>query len=111
MLALPSTCRLSRSTSEISCGLKPLVATSALVTPAELQALVSGAGFTIAAYQDTTLEARAWFAALADKVKRDGPPPISWSLLMGADFPVMAQNQRRNLEEDRIALIQLVAVK
>jgi hypothetical protein len=32
-------------------------------------------------------------------------------MLMGDDFPVMAQNQRRNLEEGRIALIQLVARK
>jgi hypothetical protein len=32
-------------------------------------------------------------------------------MLMGADFPAMAQNQRRNLEENRIALIQVVASK
>lgn len=82
-----------------------------LVSPEQLRSLVMDAGFTIADWHDTTALARDWFAALAEKVKRDGPPPLSWSMLMGSDFPAMVQNQRRNLEEGRISLIQLVATK
>jgi ubiquinone/menaquinone biosynthesis C-methylase UbiE len=80
-----------------------------LASPEQLRSLVTDAGFTIDDWQDTTTQAREWFVALAERVKRDGPPPLSWGMLMGADFPAMAQNQRRNLEENRIALIQVVA--
>lgn len=82
-----------------------------LVTPEELRHLVADAGFTVADTQDTTPLARDWFVALAERVKREGPPPLTWGMLMGADFPAMVQNQRRNLEEGRIALIQVVARK
>jgi SAM-dependent methyltransferase len=82
-----------------------------LSSPEELRRLVTDAGFRIADWQDTTAQAREWFVALAERVKREGPPPLSWGMLMGADFPAMAQNQRRNLEENRIALIQVVATK
>lgn len=82
-----------------------------LAAPDQLRTLITDAGFRIVDWQDTTAQAREWFVALAEKVKREGPPPLSWGMLMGADFPAMAQNQRRNLEEDRIALVELVAIK
>lgn len=82
-----------------------------LASPEQLRSLVTDAGFRIDDWQDTTAQAREWFVALAERVKREGPPPLSWGMLMGADFPAMAQNQRRNLEENRIALIQVVATK
>lgn len=80
-----------------------------LVSPERLRALLGDAGFTIADWKDTTAQARGWFVALDEKVKREGPPPVSWSMLMGSDFPAMVRNQRRNLEEARIALIEVVA--
>jgi hypothetical protein len=36
-------------------------------------------------------------------------PPLGFHVLLGSDFPAMAQNQRRNLEEARIVLAQVVA--
>lgn len=80
-----------------------------LASPEQLRSLLGDAGFTIADWKDTTARAREWFVALDEKVKREGPPPVSWGMLMGSDFPAMVRNQRRNLEEDRIALIEVVA--
>jgi ubiquinone/menaquinone biosynthesis C-methylase UbiE len=85
--------------------------TSFLVRPDELRKLLEETGFTISDWSDTTDAARAWFVALAEKIRNEGLPALGFHLLLGADFPAMAQNQRRNLEEGRIALAQVVAKK
>jgi hypothetical protein len=48
---------------------------------------------------------------LADKIRKEGLPPLGFHVLLGPDFKDMAQNQRRNLEEGRIVLAQVVAKK
>ncbi len=45
------------------------------------------------------------------RFQESGPPPISFVLLMGSEFKDMAANQRRNLEEGRVALIEAVCRK
>jgi ubiquinone/menaquinone biosynthesis C-methylase UbiE len=82
---------------------------SFLATPDELRNLLEGAGFDIESWSDTTDAARAWFVALAEKIRKEGVAPLGFQVLLGSDFPAMAQNQRRNLEEARIALAQIVA--
>ncbi|ODS96742.1 MAG: SAM-dependent methyltransferase [Lautropia sp. SCN 69-89] len=82
---------------------------SFLVTPDELRKLLDDAGFTVTDWSDTTDQARDWFVAVAEKIRKEGLPPLGFHLLLGPDFQVMAQNQRRNLEEGRIALAQVVA--
>lgn len=83
--------------------------TSFLVRPDELRKLLDEAGFTVFDWSDTTDAARAWFVSLAEKIRKEGLPPLGFHMLLGADFPVMAQNQRRNLEEGRIVLAQVIA--
>jgi len=85
--------------------------TSFLVQPAELRKLLADAGFTVTDWSDTTEAARTWFVALAEKIKKEGFPPLGFHVLMGADFQAMAQNQGRNLQEGRIVLGQVVARK
>lgn len=85
--------------------------TSFLVSTDTLRDLLRAAGFTISSWKDSTAEAREWFTKLAEKIRRDGFPPLGFHLLMGPDFREMAQNQGRNLEEGRITLAQIVAVK
>lgn len=86
-------------------------AASFLVTPDELRSLLDEAGFRIEAWSDTTDAARAWFVALAEKIRTEGMPPLGFHVLLGSDFQAMAQNQRRNLEDGRIVLAQVVARK
>lgn len=85
--------------------------TSFLVPPNELRKLLEGVGFTISEWSDTTEAAREWFMSLAEKIRKEGFPPLGFHLLLGSDFQAMAQNQGRNLQEGRIVLGQVVARK
>jgi SAM-dependent methyltransferase len=85
--------------------------TSFLVQPNELRKLLTEAGFTVTDWSDTTEAARAWFVSLAEKIQKEGFPPLGFHVLLGADFQAMAQNQGRNLQEGRIVLGQVVARK
>lgn len=85
--------------------------TSFLVRPDELRQLLEAAGFTVVDWSDTTAAARAWFVSLAEKIRQEGLPALGFHVFLGADFPAMAQNQRRNLEEGRIVLAQVIARK
>jgi MPBQ/MSBQ methyltransferase len=84
---------------------------SFLATPDELERHLTDAGFEVKEWVDTTETGKAWFVALAERIQREGMPPLSFALLMGTDFQSMALNQRRNLEEGRIVLGQIVAKK
>ena len=83
--------------------------TSFLVTPEDLRRLLEGSGFRILSFNDTTAAARAWFTNVAARIQQSGLPPLGFHLLLGSDFQAMAQNQRRNLEEERIVLAEVVA--
>jgi len=84
---------------------------SFLATPAELRRLLEAAGFNIADWSDTTDAGRAWLAALAEQIRNEGMPPLGLHVLLGSEFPAVAQNLRRNLEEARIVLAQIIAEK
>lgn len=84
---------------------------SHLVTPEGWRALLEGAGFEIVHWRDSTEAGRAWFAEMTRRLAESGPPPVSFALLLGTDFAEMAGNQRRNLEEGRIALVEAVVRK
>jgi len=81
---------------------------SFLATPDEMRGLLAGAGLEEVSWRDTTAEGRAWFEAMADRIAEHGPPPLGFHILLGPDFAAMAANQRRNLVEDRVALIETV---
>ena len=83
--------------------------TSFLVTPDELRGLLAASGFRVESWEDTTAAATAWFANLVRKIQETGPPPLGLHLVLGPDFAVMARNLRRNLEEGRVVLAQVVA--
>ena len=85
--------------------------TSFLVQPSELRKFLEEAGFTISDWSDTTDIACTWFVTLAEKIRKEGFPPLGFHVLLGADFQAMAQNQGRNLQEGRIVLGQVVAKK
>lgn len=82
--------------------------TSFLVTPAELRALLEGAGFEILSWQDRSEPARGWLGEQRRKLREAGPPPLSLAMLLGPDFAAMARNQARNLEEGRVAPTEVI---
>ncbi|NVN98064.1 MAG: class I SAM-dependent methyltransferase [Geobacteraceae bacterium] len=84
---------------------------SHLATPAELTALLEGSGFSITLWNDLTDEGRIWFKHLAERTASGTPHPLGVHLLFGSDFPQMARNQVRNLEENRIVLLECLATR
>lgn len=84
---------------------------SFLATPDALRDLLEGAGFEILSWRDTTGLGREWFRALGQRIQEEGAPPLGFHVLLGPDFQAMAQNVVRNLEENRIGLIEVLARK
>jgi MPBQ/MSBQ methyltransferase len=84
---------------------------SFLVTPDELRQLLGQAGFRIVDWWDVTDAGREWFADLSEKMRKEGLPAVGIHLLLGPEFKEMGHNQRRNLEQGRIVLAQVVARK
>ncbi len=85
---------------------------SFMATPDELQRLLTASGLHIINWRDTSEAGRAWFKEVAIKMQQSGgTPPLGFSVFLGPDFRVMAQNQVRNLNENRIVLIECVAQK
>jgi MPBQ/MSBQ methyltransferase len=85
---------------------------SALSTPEELRQLLQASGLEILNWRDTSELGREWFKEVAKKLQQQGgSPALGLHVLMGPDFRSMAQNQVRNLLEQRIVLIECVAQK
>lgn len=86
-------------------------AMSFLVTPDAMRALIEDAGFTVESWTDSTEAGRAAMRRLDDRVRAAPAPPLGGALLHGADFAARTHNLRRNLDEDRVRLIEAVARK
>lgn len=85
---------------------------SFLTTPDQLRELLEGTGLQIHSWRDTSEIGRTWFKDLAAKMQQQsGSPTLGFHLLLGPDFRQMAQNQVRNLNENRIVLIECIARK
>jgi len=83
--------------------------TSFLLTSQQLLDALTEAGFEMLIWRDVTESGRSWFRHMRDKTLQEGLPVFGLQLLLGPDFRLMAHNQVLNLEEDRIALIEVVA--
>lgn len=81
---------------------------SFLLTSQQLLEVLTEAGFELQIWRDVTETGRSWFRRMAEKIRQDGLPPFGLQLLLGTDFRLMAHNQVLNLEDDRIALIEVV---
>ncbi len=83
---------------------------SFLITPEALRAVLETTGFRIVSWRDSSEAGQAWFRQLAAKLQAQaGSPALGFHVLLGADFRTMAQNQMRNLNENRIVLIEAIA--
>jgi len=82
---------------------------SFLLTSQKLLDTLTETGFEMLIWRDVTESGRSWFRHMRDKISQEGLPAFGLQLLLGPDFRLMAHNQVLNLEEDRIALIEVVA--
>jgi len=83
---------------------------SHLATPAEMEALLSDAGFRILDVHDSTDESQSSLEAVMTRLGQKGAPVVSspTQILFGDRFPEMARNQIRGLAERRIRTVSYV---
>lgn len=84
---------------------------SFLASADELQDFITASGFEQVAWQDVTPESTEWFRNKLEQLQShpaDAPTPLGLNLLLGETAPVLMKNTLRNLEEDRIEVIQAV---
>jgi hypothetical protein len=85
--------------------------TSFVITDEALRESLGKAGLEILSWEDKSRQSLEWFAAVTEKVKKAGRPPLGLHLLMGENAKLKSQNQVRNLQEKRMVVIQAVAEK
>jgi ubiquinone/menaquinone biosynthesis C-methylase UbiE len=81
---------------------------SHLATLNSMKSLLVDAGFTLLNIHDSTDESQSFFERLTARMAKTGSPPVGWRLFLGEDFPVMAQNQVRNVTERRIRTVSFI---
>lgn len=82
---------------------------SYLVEPDRLRELLIDTGFAEVVWRDVSGTSLEWFRDVVESMQSrppDAPRPLGLNLLMGAETPVKAANVVRNLEEERITVIQ-----
>jgi SAM-dependent methyltransferase len=81
---------------------------SHLTTAEELEGGLRARGFEPSYWNDATAPAAGFFSAMLERVEENGPPPLGLHILLGSDMKEMGANMLRNLEEDRIRVLQVV---
>jgi SAM-dependent methyltransferase len=86
-------------------------ATSFVVRPSELRALLEAAGFDVVSWRETTAEARLWLEQMHACMAEPDPPPNTLCLLFGDEAKAMVQNLSRNLLEERVVPTEVICRK
>ena len=84
---------------------------SFLVPPAAFRDVISSAGFDIEVWNDKTDLAQQAFAHMTEPEGEPELPELGVHLLVGNDILTKAYNLHRNLDEERVSLIETVVVK
>jgi len=84
---------------------------SFLVSPESFRDVMASAGFRIDVWNDKTDLARKAFAHMTEPAGDAELPELGVHLLVGNDILTKAYNLHRNLDEERVSLIETAAVK
>ena len=84
---------------------------SYLVQPAAFREVITAAGFDIDTWKDKTDLAQQAFAHMRKPEGDPELPELGVHLLVGSDILTKAYNLSRNLNEERVSLIEAVAIK
>jgi SAM-dependent methyltransferase len=79
---------------------------SGLIGSVDLRKLLQSLRFDVLYWEDKTAEGRDWFRERVTALKEKGPPPLGFHLLLGSVAMPSQENNLRNLEENRISLVQ-----
>ncbi len=81
---------------------------SFLVTRDEVRTFAQASEFRELAWQDHTRLTEEWWQNMHERASGQKPSPLNPGLVMGSQFPVMANNMYRNIRERRVAIVQAV---
>ncbi len=84
---------------------------SFLMPPEPFRDVVTAAGFDVEVWNDKTDLAQKAFAHMQEPVGEPERPELGVHLLVGNDILTKAYNLHRNLDEERVSLIEAVAAK
>jgi SAM-dependent methyltransferase len=84
---------------------------SFLVSPESFRDVITAAGFEITVWNDKTDLAQQAFAKVKEPVGEPNLPILGVYMLVGNDISTKAYNLHRNLDEERVSLIETVAEK
>ena len=84
---------------------------SYLVPPEPFREVITYAGFEIDVWNDKTDLAQKAFAHMTKPVGEPNLPELGVHMLVGNDILTKAYNLHRNLDEERVSLIETVAIK
>ncbi|MBW2368888.1 MAG: class I SAM-dependent methyltransferase [Deltaproteobacteria bacterium] len=76
-----------------------------------IRKIIESAGFQIDSWEDTTAKSLAWFQAVSRKRKSPGRSSLGLHLLLGETAPIRVANLIKNLQDQRIRVVQAVARK
>ena len=79
---------------------------SFLSRPEEVRTMALSSGFEELAWEDQTQLTEDWWRDMRERTSGQGPAPLNPGLVMGSQFPVMANNMYRNIRERRVAIVQ-----
>lgn len=84
---------------------------SSLVSPQDFRYSLEQAGLQVIHWEDVTQPSLQWATGLMQRLDESGPPPLGLHLLMGESAPAKLENVGKNLQDDRICVIQAVLRK
>ncbi len=84
---------------------------SFLVSPEAFRDVITSAGFDITVWNDKTDLAQQAFAKVSEPASEPVLPVLGVYMLVGNDIGTKAYNLHRNLDEQRVSLIETVALK
>ncbi|MDE8589185.1 class I SAM-dependent methyltransferase [Arthrobacter sp. NQ4] len=85
--------------------------TSFPATLEEMRELLPSAGLDVVSEVDSSDESLAWFQQMLARIRREGPPPVTFATFLGDDFAQMTANQVANLTERRIRTVMFVCFR
>jgi ubiquinone/menaquinone biosynthesis C-methylase UbiE len=81
---------------------------SFLLTPEATRATMEGTGLRVLAWHEATQEALEQAVSRAEALDSGSLPPLGLHILMGPEFPAISRNMLRNLQEQRLTLLNAV---
>ena len=84
---------------------------SALCTQNEAKTIIEKSNLVVDKWIDKSIESMKFFKEMVKKAETSGPPPLGFHLLMGSTVKTKLLNQARNLEENRVSVVQGTALK